>query len=245
MTYCVGVFVDAGLVLAADSRTNAGVDQIASVEKMFVFEQPGERVIVLLSAGNLAITQSVINLLNEGCAPGGDEVPDLMSAPTMYRAARAVGDALREVHRIDAPHLAEQGIDFNAAFIVGGQIGDERPRLFQVYAAGNFIEASAGTPFLQIGETKYGKPILDRIVEPGASLPEVAKCVLLSYASTMRSNVSVGLPIDLLCYAKDSLTADNRTRIDAGDAYFKSIRGGWDDGLVRVFQELPDPDFVG
>jgi putative proteasome-type protease len=185
MTYCVGVQVDEGLVFLSDSRTNAGVDQVSTFRKMTLFEMPGERVLVLLSAGNLAATQSVAGLLRERVktAQGG-----LLSAKTMFDIARLVGEAIRDIQRRDAEALKENGIEFNPTFIVGGQIGGEPPRLFQVYSAGNFIETTADTRYFQIGEAKYGKPIIDRVVKAETSLAAAAKCALISMDSTIRSN---------------------------------------------------------
>ena len=243
MTYCVGALIESGLVLASDTRTNAGVDHVATVRKMHVFEKPGDRVLVLLSAGNLAITQAVVNLLNEAVKQGY-ETDNLMMAPTLFRAARIVGEALREVHRVDADHLKLHQTDFVASLILGGQIRGEEPRLFNIYAAGNFIEATVDTPYFQIGEMKYGKPVLDRLISSDMSLGECAKCVLVSYSSTMRSNISVGLPIDLLCYRKDSLRVEHRITLDRDDPYFNALREGWSEALQRAFSDLPDLDLA-
>ncbi|MEX2450709.1 MAG: proteasome-type protease [Rhodospirillales bacterium] len=242
MTYCVGVMVDSGLVLASDSRTNAGVDHIMTYRKMTVFEKPSDRVIVLLSAGNLAITQAVVNLLKEYTTEA-DETLNLLEAKSMFRVARIVGNAIREVHKVDAPHLHEYHADFNANFILGGQIKGGQTRLFQVYTAGNFIEASPETPFMQIGETKYGKPVLDRIVTPHISLEEAAKCLLVSYTSTLRSNVSVGLPIDLVMYRKDSLKIESKLFIEEGDPYFTKLNADWSNALSKAFENIENPNF--
>lgn len=239
MTYCVGVLAEAGLVFASDRRTNAGVDHVATVKKMFVFEQPGDRLLVLLTAGNLAITQSVVSLLEEACER--DDAGSLMSATSLFRAAQIVGAALRQVHSDEAAHLQEQGVAFSAGLLLGGQIKGEAPRLFQIYEAGNFIEASAEMPFLQIGEAKYGKPILDRLIGKTTSLPQAAKIVLLSYLPTLVSNVSVGLPIDLFSYERDSLSIGQRWTLEERDPYFEALETGWGEGLARVFADLPDP----
>lgn len=236
MTYCVGMLMDAGLVFLSDTRTNAGVDQINTFRKMSVFEQPGERLLVLLSAGNLAITQAVVGLLYENQAREGES---LLNVADLFMAARHVGDCLREVHRRDAESLQAFGIDFNASFILGGQIRGEAPRLFNIYAAGNFVEASADTPYFQIGESKYGKPILDRIFHWGCPLDQAAKCALISMDSTLKSNLSVGMPLDLLCYAKDRLVADRRLRIGVDDAYFKALREAWGERIKQAFSDLP------
>jgi putative proteasome-type protease len=198
MTYCVGILVESGLVLAADSRSNAGVDHIATVRKLALFERPGERVMVLLSAGNLATTQAVVTLLNQRL--GGEQgAHNLLCAATMFDAARVVGGVLREVIQHDGEHVQPHG-DPSATFLFAGQLKGGRHRLFLIYPAGNFSEATPETPFLQAGETKYGKPILDRVITYEAGLADAAKCALLSFDATMRSNLSVAPPIDLLCY---------------------------------------------
>jgi putative proteasome-type protease len=243
MTYCVGVLLDAGLVLASDCRTNAGVDRVASFRKMHVYEQPGERVIVLLSSGNLAITQGVMNLL-ERPRRRNDEKGDqenLWNTPSLYDAAALVGRAMREVYGRDSPYLIQRNIDASASFILGGQIRGEPHRLFTVYTEGNFIEASPETTFFQRGETKYGKPILDRVITRETSLKDATKCVLISFDSTMRSNISVGLPIDLLSYERDSLKVGLKRRIMEDDPYFSMIHRQWGEGVRRVFAALPEP----
>ena len=243
MTYCVGMKLDAGLVFASDSRTNAGVDHVATFRKITVYEQPGDRVLVLLAAGNLAITKAVINVLNEDsrAADGRDSI---WTAPSGCAAARVVGAALRRIFEQDGPHLRQHREEFNISLILGGQISGEAPRLFNIYAAGNFIEASPETPYFQIGEVKYGKPILDRLVTRAISLDEGAKCALLSFDSTIRSNISVGAPIDLLCYARDSLRVEHRRSFEDRDAYFGEIKRMWAEGLREVFTRLPDPDWT-
>ena len=197
MTYAVALRLDRGLVFAADTRTNAGVDNIAQYRKLHFWRKPGNRVVVLLTAGNLAVTQSVVSVLNEQLSSEDPETPSLFNVPNMYRATRLVGDAIREVRRIDGPALEASKAGFSASFIFGGQIESERPRLFQIYSEGNFIEAADDTPFFQIGEHKYGKPILDRVAQVGMRLGEAGKLVLLSFDSTLRSNLSVGMPIDV------------------------------------------------
>lgn len=241
MTYCVGVLVDDGLVLASDSRTNAGVDHLMTFRKMTLFEKPGDRAIILLSAGNLAITQAVVNLLKENAAEQ-HETLNVMEAKSMFRVARIVGEAVREVHDDEADHLKEHNTNFDANFILGGQVKGGQTRLFHIYAAGNFIEASRETPFMQIGETKYGKPVLDRIISAEMSLGEAAKCVLVSYDSTLRSNVSVGLPIDLVTYQKDSLKIESKLFIDKDDEYFRTLNEGWSGALGKAFDAIPNPD---
>ena len=239
MTYCVGVLLKDGLVFASDSRTNAGVDNFATFCKMTVFERAGDRVLVLLSSGNLAGTQAVINVLKQRSTVV-DGPPNLWTARTMFDVAVLVSDAMREIERRDAPFLANGPVAFNASFIVGGQLKGEPPRLFRIYAEGNFIEAGDDTPFLQTGEAKYGKPIIDRVLSPTTTLAEATKCVLVSFDSTMRSNLSVGMPIDLVCYERDSLAIRMRRRVDQGDAYFAALSADWREGVRKVFRELPE-----
>ena len=241
MTYCVAIRNEAGLVFLSDSRTNAGVDQINTFRKMHVFEVPGERVMVLLTAGNLSISQSVASSLRMSMQNTGEK--SLASCPNMFSAAKLVGESIRKVHQRDAESLKDFGIEFNVSVVFGGQIKGEAPRLFSHYAAGNFIEASDETPYFQIGESKYGKPILDRVIEGRLSLEEVAKCALISMDSTIKSNLSVGLPLDLLCYERDALCVKKHKLIDAKDEYFASIRGRWADQLKKVFNELPEPGY--
>ena len=243
MTYCVGMLLDAGLVFLSDSRTNAGVDHINTFRKMKVFERTGERVLVLMASGNLAITQSVVNVLKEHML-SEEAGRSLMNAPNMFEAARLVGEALREVHKRDAAALQEFGIDFTAALILGGQIAGDRPRLFSIYAAGNFIEATPETPYFQIGESKYGKPIVDRVIKRDTSLGEAAKCALVSMDSTIRSNLSVGLPLDLLCMRRDELKVLSHISIDGENEYFHMIRSHWSESLRHAFAELPAPDWI-
>lgn len=242
MTYCVGLLLADGLVMASDSRTSAGMDQVATFRKMTVFEKPGERVMVMTTAGNLAISQAVVQRLRDGIAEGNGD--SLMDAPNLFEAAKVVGKAIRAVHAQDAEHLHKHHAEFNASILFGGQIGGERARLFNLYAAGNFIEASEETPYFQIGETKYGKPILDRVVTFHTGLIEAAKCTLLSFDSTIRSNISVAPPVDLLIYRRDSLVADKPRAIDEHDPYFNAIRKYWGESLRRVFTEMPNPEWA-
>ena len=239
MTYCIGVMLDKGIVFASDSRTNAGLDNIAKFCKMTVFERRGDRVIVLLSSGNLAGTQAVIGVLNQRCA-AGDAVPNLWNATTMFDVAMLVSDAMRDIERRDGEHLEQNDISFNASFIVGGQIKGEPTRLFRIYAEGNFIEAGIDTPFFQTGETKYGKPIIDRVISRATPLEDAIKCVLISFDLTMRSNLSVGMPIDLLCYERDSLEVSKRRRFEDGDGYFTTLSRDWGEGTRQVFRQLPE-----
>lgn len=241
MTYCVGVMLNDGLIFASDSRTHADVDDYASFCKLSVFERPADRVIVLLSSGSLAGTQAVISLLRQRGAR--IDRPCLWNTESMFDAALLISDAMRDVNRRDGEYLSEASIEFNASFIVGGQIGTEAPRLFRIYAEGNFIEAGTQTPFLQTGETKYGKPILDWVITDSTDLNDAAKCVLVSFDSTMRSNLSVGMPIDLICYRRDSLSVQMRRRFDPGDAYFAALSAQWSAGTREVFGRLPDLDW--
>ena len=243
MTYCVAISLDAGMIFASDSRTNAGVDQISRFSKMRTFVKPGERMIVMLSSGNLSITQNAVNTLEQR-ARGGDGALSLWNATSMFDVARLLGDALREVKTRDGPYLAQNNIDAGANFLVGGQIMGESPRLFDVYSEGNFIEATPETCYFQIGESKYGKPVLDRVLARETSLVDATKCTLVSFDSTMRSNISVGLPIDLLVYESDSLAVRMQRRIDETDPYFQMVHTQWGEGLRRVFTELPNPDWT-
>lgn len=236
MTYCVGVKLEEGLIFASDSRTHAGVDNYAKFCKMTVFEQAGDRVLVLLSSGGLAGTQAVINVLRQRA---GGKPPHIWTVTSMFDVANLVADAMRDIERRDGPFLEGGGLKFNASFILGGQIAGEDMRLFRIYAEGNFIEAGPDTSFLQTGEAKYGKPILDLAGTPSASLEDATKCVLVSFDSTMLSNLSVGMPIDLLCYARDSLKVTMKRRFDAGDVYFEKLRNEWIAGTRKVFHELP------
>ena len=239
MTYCVGIKLAEGLVLASDSRTNAGVDHIATFCKMAVFEKPGEAVIIILSAGNLATTQSTLSTLRQRLQD--DEEPHLFNQASLYDVAVLVGQALREIIHRDSPHSRRHDdIDFNSSFLLGGQLRGEEPRLFHIYPQGNFIEASSDTPYFQIGESKYGKPMLDRVIQYETPLHEAGKCVLVSFESSIRSNVSVGLPIDLLCYHRDTLTVTEKHRITETDAYFQRLGREWSQGLRKLFGRLPD-----
>jgi putative proteasome-type protease len=242
MTYCVAMSLDAGMIFASDSRTNAGVDQIARFSKMRVFHRAGDRLIVMLSSGNLSITQNAISVLEQR-ARSVDRTPNLWNVESMFDVAGLLGDALREVKTRDAPYLMQNNIDSSANFIVGGQIRGEPHRLFEVYSEGNYIEATADTCYFQIGESKYGKPVIDRVVTRNTSLIDATKCTMVSFDSTMRSNISVGLPIDLLAYEADSLQIRLQRRIEESDPYFQMVHTQWGEGLRRVFAQLPDPDW--
>jgi len=242
MTYCVGTMLDAGMVFASDSRTNAGVDHISSYRKMHTFVAEGERVIVILSSGNLSVGQSTISLLDQHVR-NPDSHKTVMNASSMYEVAELVGAALREVRQRDGAYLQQSNVDASTSFIVGGQIRGEPQRLFNLYNEGNFIEAARETPYFQIGESKYGKPVIDRVVKPDTGLLEATKCVLVSFDSTMRSNISVGLPIDLLIYTRNSLRVGCQRHIEESDEYFAMIHKQWGEGLRKVFAQLPNPEW--
>ncbi len=248
MTYCVGIRLNAGLVFLSDSRTNAGLDQISTFRKMIVYEKPGDRFMTLLSAGNLSISQSVREILQVESLPnrtpeGDDEPITIWNARSMFDAARVLGSAVRRVYENDGQALKNNGMDFVASFIFGGQIGDEAMRLFLVYSAGNFIEATRETCFFQIGESKYGKPILDRVLTPTTPLEEAAKCALVSMDSTLKSNLSVGLPLDLVVYENGRLQSDQIACIDDQNPYFRMVRDSWGRRLREVFEAMDDPQW--
>lgn len=238
MTYCLGILLPEGLVLASDSRTNAGVDQIAIVRKLATFKSPGDRMIALLSAGNLATTQAVVTLLRQ--AVGSGEGRDLMAAKTLFDAATMVSDTYRAILDRDFEAVKPYG-DATGSFLIAGQIKGERQRLFQMYPAGNFVEATPRTQFLQIGETKYGKPILDRALHFDSAIAYSAKLALLSFDATIRSNLSVGPPIDLLCYRKDSFSTDGLRKYSVDDEAWGSIREAYSNGLMNVLENIPNP----
>jgi putative proteasome-type protease len=233
MTYCVAAVLDQGLVFLSDSRTNAGMDQISTYRKMTVFERAGDRVIVLLTSGNLSI-----EVLSQG--PLSDR---LWSASSMADISVVVGEALRQIHQRDQMALNSFGLEFNCSFLVGGQIRGERCRLFNVYTAGNFIETSPESHYFQLGESKYGKPVLDRVLKPETSLDDATKCLLISMDSTLKSNLSVGLPLDLLVYETDALAVSRVAKINEGNTYFEGIRSRWGKLLQDAFHDLPDPDW--
>ncbi len=243
MTYCVGLSVEEGIVMLSDTRTNAGLDNISTFSKMHVIEVPGERALVMMTAGNLAITQTVWNLLQQGVWVEGAQLR-LTDVHDMFAAAQLIGAAVREVSRRDGQALAAQGLGFDCSILLGGQIAGSAPRLFLIYSAGNFIEATDDTPFLQIGEHKYGKPILDRVLTPRTSLIEGVALTLISMDSTLRSNLSVGLPLDLCVIRRDALAVAVRRRITEEDPYYRSIRDGWSDALREAYMRLPRADFV-
>ena len=246
MTYCVAIRLNAGLVFLSDSRTNAGLDAISTFRKMMIYEQPGERFMVMLSAGNLSISQSVREVLQVEKIDNGDQEPiSIWNAKSMFDATRVLGSAVRRVYTQDGPSLKAAGVDFNASMIFGGQIKGEAMRLFLVYSAGNFIEATRETCFFQVGESKYGKPILDRVLTPTTPLDEAAKCALVSMDSTLKSNLSVGLPLDLLVYHEGSFQSSEHACIDEQNPYFKMIHTTWGQRLREVFEGIDDPRWDG
>jgi putative proteasome-type protease len=250
MTYCVGVRVDAGMVFLSDSRTNAGLDQISTFRKMIVYEKPGDRFIVMLSAGNLSVSQSIRELLQVESIPrdgerGGAEPLTIWNADSMFDVARVLGATVRRVKQENGDSLQQAGIDFNASLIIGGQIKGEAMRMFLVYPAGNFIEATRETPYFQIGESKYGKPVLDRLIEPTTPLDTAAKCALVSMDSTLKANLSVGLPLDLLVYREGTLESDRIVCIDEANPYFQMIRSTWGQRLRDAFDDLEEPRWDG
>jgi putative proteasome-type protease len=246
MTYCVGIKLKAGLVFLSDSRTNSGLDQISTFRKMIVYEKPGDRFMTLLSAGNLSISQSVREILQVEKLKNEDGEPlTIWNAKSMFDAARVLGSAVRHVYQRDAEALKKAGVEFNVSLIFGGQIGSESMRLFQVYSAGNFIEATPETPYFQIGESKYGKPVLDRVITLDTPLDEAAKCALVSMDSTLKSNLSVGLPLDLVVYEAGQLKSDKIVCIEENNPYLKMLRNAWGQKLREVFDSLDDPMWNG
>ena len=241
MTYCVGLKLDQGIVFMSDTRTNAGVDNISVFRKMFHWETAGERCITIMTAGNLGTTQAVISLLNERALPAEERgSPSILDAPSMYQVAKLVGDTLREVIR-DQAEGEDQSAEaqFSATLIVGGQVKGGEPRLFMIYPEGNFVEAGDETPFFQIGETKYGKPIIVRAFSPEMTFEDAIKVTMLSFDSTLKANLSVGLPLDLHVYATESFRIGQVRRIEQGDAYFASLSEGWGEALKAAVQSLP------
>ena len=247
MTYCVAIKLNAGLVFLSDSRTNAGLDHISTFRKMIVYEKPGDRFMVLLTAGNLSISQSVREILQTEKIPNpdGGEPITIWNAKSMFDAARVLGSAIRNVYEHDARALRNDDISFNVSLVFGGQIKGESMRLFQVYSPGNFIEATEETPYFQVGESKYGKPVLDRVIRPETPLDEAAKCALVSMDSTMKSNLSVGLPLDLVVYEADSLKSDKIVCIDHDNPYYQMMHNSWGQKLRQVFDSIEDPVWDG
>ncbi len=241
MTYCVGLQIDRGIVLMSDTRTNSGVDYICSFRKLHHWTVPGNRTIALLSSGNLATTQSVVSKLEERSKAPDDRHNSLLDAPTMFQVATMVGEILRETIRESTPsHAPEASDTFTASFILAGQIAGMEPRLFLIYPEGNFIEASQDTPFFQIGENKYGRPILVRAYDREMSFEDAIKLLMVSFDSTLKANLSVGMPLDLLVLAKDQVEPLHERRIAEDDEYFRTISSGWSDALRKAFEGLPD-----
>jgi putative proteasome-type protease len=247
MTYCVAIKLNAGLVFLSDSRTNAGLDQISTFRKMIVYEKASDRFMVLLSAGNLSISQSIREILQIEKLKDHDEDEGITiwNAKSMFDAARVLGSAIRRVQERDGAALKSAGVDFNVSLIFGGQIQGEGMRLFQVYSAGNFIEATPETPYFQVGESKYGKPVLDRVITPTTPLDEAAKCALVSMDSTLKSNLSVGLPLDMVVYEANTFQTDKVVCIDEHNPYFQMLHGSWGQKLREVFDSIEDPMWHG
>ncbi len=244
MTYGCGILVRDGLVMVADTRTNAGLDNISTFRKLHIFNRPGERIMAIASAGNLAISQSVISTLTEGFEnPDTGETETLLNAPTMFQAARRIGRAIRTVHALEGSALKDEHINFDVTFLFGGQIKGARMQLFMAYPAGNFIECTTDTPYLQIGEHKYGKPVLDRAVSYDVDLYDALKVGLISMDSTMRSNLSVGMPIDILLVHTDVCDAELSYRIEEGEPYFHDLRTRWSAALRAAHQNIPRPPY--
>lgn len=244
MTYCVGILVEDGLVMIADTRTNAGLDDISTYRKLHIFEGPDDRVLTLATAGNLSISQSVVSLLAEGLEdPETGTVETIRDQPTMFRAAQFIGRVIRQVRATDAEALEAVRLRFECPLLFGGQIGKGPMRLYMVYSAGNFIECSIDAPFLQVGEHKYGKPILDRAVKYSTDIYDALKIGLVSMDSTMRSNLGVGLPIDIAVIRRNSLTLEVNQRIEAGEPYFHDLRERWSAALRAAHKAIPRPPF--
>ena len=241
MTYCLGIINKLGIVMAADSRTNAGVDYISSYRKMFDLSLPKERSIIICNSGSLSVSQGVLTRLNRDIQ--NQEAKNLHTLSTMYDIAQYIGNKSREIQEQDRPWLEKDGIDYSCNFLLGGQIKGEEPQLYLIYPQGNFIQATPETPFLQIGETKYGKPILDRTISYETPLEDVAKCALLSLDSTMKSNISVGPPINLVMYEADSFEINNKLELRIGAPYIAKIRKLWEESVRRAFESMPDIDW--
>ena len=245
MTYCCGILVRDGLVMIADTRTNAGLDNVSTFRKLHIFSKPGERIMAIASAGNLAISQSVLSTLNEGMEDANTgELETLMNAPTMFQAAQRIGRAIRTIHATEGPALRSEDVSFDVSFLFGGRIRGERLRMFMIYAAGNFIECTVDTPYLQIGEHKYGKPVLDRAIIYGIDLYDALKIGLISVDSTMRSNLSVGMPIDILVVRSDACDPELNYRIEPGEPYFHDLRERWSAALRAAHNNIPRPPYA-
>lgn len=245
MTYCVGISVRDGLVMIADTRTNAGIDNIATFRKLHIFEEPGERVMAVCTAGNLSVTQAVISYLQEGLEnPDSGTLDTIMTMPSMFKAAQLIGRAIRKVFETDGRSLEEHKSRFDVTMLFGGQITGGKMRLFMVYSAGNFIEVTADTPYFQIGEYKYGKPVLDRAVNYATDLGDALKIGLVSMDSTMRSNLGVGMPIDILLARRDTFRSEVNHRIEPGEPYFHDMRERWSAALRQAHAGIPKPPYL-
>jgi putative proteasome-type protease len=245
MTYCCGILVREGLVMFGDTRTNAGVDNIATFRKLHVFSDPGKRIMAIASAGNLSISQSVVSILTEGYDnPETGEHETLMNSPSMFQAAQRAGHVIRTLLSTEGKALEASDVTFDVSFLLGGQIAGERMRLFMIYSAGNFIECTTDTPYLQIGEHKYGKPVLDRAVSYGMDIYDALKVGLISIDSTMRSNLSVGMPIDLIVVRRDVCDAELIYRIEPGEPYFSDLRERWSAALRAAHIAIPRPPYM-
>jgi putative proteasome-type protease len=246
MTYCCGILVREGLVMIADTRTNAGLDNVSTFRKLHVFAQPGDRIMALASSGNLSLSQTVRSTLTEGIDnPQTGEHETLINAPTMFQAAQRLGRAVRQIQSIEGKVLESAAVEHEVAFLLGGQIKGGRLRLFMIYSAGNFIECTTDTPYLQIGEHKYGKPVLDRAISFDTDLYDALKIGLISMDSTMRSNLGVGLPIDILVVRRDSCNAEVNMRIQPGEPYFQDLRERWSAALRAAHIAIPRPPYRG
>ena len=244
MTYCCGILVREGLVMIADTRTNAGLDNVSTFRKLHVYTQPGERIMALASSGNLSLSQTVRSMLTEGIEnPETGELETLMTAPTMFKAAQRIGNAIRSIQRVEGKALEEADVDHGIGFLFGGQIKGGRLRLFMIYSAGNFIECTTDTPYLQIGEHKYGKPVLDRAISFDTDIYDALKIGLISMDSTMRSNLAVGLPIDLLVARRDTCESEVNYRIEPGEPYFQDLRERWSGALRAAHIAIPRPPY--
>ena len=243
MSYCVGIRLNKGLVFMSDTRTNAGVDNFSTFQKMFTWSEPGKRFITVMAAGNLATTQTVISLLDERTKALEDRNPSIVTAPSIFQVAQIIGQTLRDVIQGSVAFGQEATSTFDATIILGGQIETSEPRLFLIYPEGNFIEASEDTSYFQMGETKYGRPILVRAFDPDMAFEDAIKLLIVSFDSTIKANLSVGLPLDVQVYEKDSFTSGHNRRMEADDPYYQTIANGWSEALKEAFQSLPNYKF--
>jgi len=245
MTYCCGILVRDGLVMVADTRTNAGLDNVSTFRKLHIYAEPGDRVIALASSGNLSLSQTVRSTLTEGVEnPETGEIETLLNSPTMFQAAQRIGRVIRKLQAVEGKALAAAEVDHDVAFLLGGQIKGGRVRLFMIYSAGNFIECTTDTPYLQIGEHKYGKPVLDRAVSFDTDIYDALKLGLISMDSTMRSNLGVGLPIDILVLRRNTCDAELSYRIGPDEPYFQDLRERWSAALRAAHMDIPRPPYT-